>query len=190
MVLDSVFITGCSAGGIGSGIALEFQKQGLHVFATARDIQKLSHLKDLANVTVLSLDVTSQSSVEAAVEAVKSSKKGGGKLKYLINNAGLGLTTPIIHVDVDAGSDAREIWEVNYWGVLRVTKAFSELLIEGKGCIVNIGSGAGLVYWPWTGLSPYHFTKLSTPELTVQSECRDLCFLQSGHQPCLRDHAS
>lgn len=154
MALESVLITGCSAGGIGSGIAIEFQKQGLHVFATARDVKKLMHLKDLANVTLLPLDVTSKQSVEAAAEAVRKSEKGGGKLKYLVNNAGLGHTTPLIHVDVEPGSSAREMWEVNYWGVLRVTKAFSELLIQEKGCVVNIGSGAGLVYFPWTGLSP------------------------------------
>jgi 1-acylglycerone phosphate reductase len=48
MTLDSVLVTGCSAGGIGSEIAIEFQKQGLHVFATARDVNKLAHFKDLA----------------------------------------------------------------------------------------------------------------------------------------------
>jgi hypothetical protein len=154
MALESVLITGCSAGGIGSAIAIEFQNQGLNVFATARDVRKLAHLIDLANVTILSLDVTSKQSVDAAVEAVKKSKMGGGKLKYLVNNAGLGHTTPLIHADTEPGSNAREMWEVNYWGVLRVTKAFSELLIQEKGCVVNIGSGAGLVYWPWTGLSP------------------------------------
>jgi 1-acylglycerone phosphate reductase len=153
MTLDSALVTGCSAGGIGSGIAIEFQKQGFHVFATARDIKKLSHFKNLANVTILPLDVTSKQSVEAAVEAVKKSERGGGKLKYLVNNAGRGLTTPLIHVDPEQGSEARDMWEVNYWGVLRMTKAFSELLIQEKGCVVNIGSGAGLVYWPWIGIS-------------------------------------
>jgi 1-acylglycerone phosphate reductase len=161
MALDSVFITGCSAGGIGSAIAIEFQKQGLHVFATARDVKKLGHLKELANVTLLQMDVTMKQSVDAAVDAVRKSEKGGGKLKYLVNNAGLGITTPLIHADSEPGSDAREVWEVNYWGVLRVTKAFSELLIQEKGCVVNIGSGAGLVYWPWTGLSPILLSLLS-----------------------------
>lgn len=112
-------------------------------------------------MTLLALDVTSKQSVDAAVEAVKKSKHGGGKLKYLVNNAGVGLTTPLIHVDAEPGSDARNMWEVNYWGVLRVTKAFSELLIQAKGCVVNIGSGAGLVYWPWTGLSPNSATSPS-----------------------------
>jgi 1-acylglycerone phosphate reductase len=160
MALDSVFITGCSAGGIGSAIAIEFQKQGLHVFATARDVKKLGHLKELENVTLLQLDVTLKQSVDAAVEAVRKSEKGGGRLKYLVNNAGLGITTPLIHANSELGSDAREVWEVNYWGVLRVTKAFSELLIQ-KGCVVNIGSGAGLVYWPWTGLSSIFLSMLS-----------------------------
>ena len=111
MALDSVFITGCSAGGIGSEIAIEFQKQGLHVFATARDVKKMAHLRDLANVTLLELDVTSKQSVDAAVVAVKKSEKGGGRLKYLVNNAGLGLTTPVVHVDAEPGSHAREMWE-------------------------------------------------------------------------------
>jgi 1-acylglycerone phosphate reductase len=89
MTLDSVLVTGCSAGGIGSEIAIEFQKQGLHVFATARDVNKLAHFKDLAKVTILPLDVTSKQSVEAVIEAVKKSERGGGKLKYLVNNAGV-----------------------------------------------------------------------------------------------------
>ena len=115
---ESVLITGCSAGGIGSGIAIEFEKQGLHVFATARDEKKLTHLKALANFTILPLDVTSKQSVEAAVEAVKS-EKGSGKLKCLVNNAGVGLTTPLIHVDTEPGSSERGVWEVNFYGGLR-----------------------------------------------------------------------
>lgn len=85
--------------------------------------------------------------------AVKKSEMGGGKLKYLVNNSGLGCTTPVIHVDVEPESSAREIWEVNYWGVLRVTKAFSEYLIQEKGCVVNVSSGGGVVYLPWIGSS-------------------------------------
>jgi 1-acylglycerone phosphate reductase len=95
--------------------------------------------------------VTSKQSVEAVVEAVKKSEQGGGKLKYLVNNAGVPCTTPLIHIDTEPDSEAREMWEVNYWGVLRMTQAFSELLIRENGCVVNIGSGAGLVYWPCTG---------------------------------------
>lgn len=163
MALESVLVTGCTAGGIGSEIALEFQRQGLHVFATARDVKKLAHFEALSNVTILQLDVTSKQSVEAAVEAVQKSNIGGGKLKYLVNNAGLGHTTPLVHVDVEPGSAAREMWEVNYWGVLRVTKAFCTLLLQEKGSVVNIGSGIGLVYFPWVGPLTLQSPKMSIP---------------------------
>ena len=115
MALESVLITGCSAGGIGSAIVIEFQKQGLYVFATARDVKKLAHPKDLKNVTLLALDIISKEGVKAAVGAVKKSEKGSGKLKYLVNNNGLGCTNPLIHVNAEPGSSAREMWEVSYW---------------------------------------------------------------------------
>jgi 1-acylglycerone phosphate reductase len=78
---------------------------------------------------------------------------GDGKLKYLINNAGLGLISPILDVDVEK---AKQIWEVNYWGVIRMTKAFSSLVIESKGTIVTMGSGAGVVSFPWSFTCPLY----------------------------------
>jgi len=79
MTLDSVLITGCSEGGIGSGLALAFHHRGFHVFATARSISKLQHLRLLPNTTLLPLDITSPSSISSALEVVK--KTNNGKLK-------------------------------------------------------------------------------------------------------------
>jgi 1-acylglycerone phosphate reductase len=148
MSVDSVLITGCSAGGIGTGIALAFQKQGLHVFATAPSLSLLSHFSAFDNVTTLCLDVTSSASISAAVDAVRGT--GDGKLKYLVNNAGLGLVMPILDTDVEK---ARKLFDVNFLGTLAITKAFVPLLIEGGegGCVLNMGSGAGLVNVPWSG---------------------------------------
>jgi len=84
MPLDSVLITGCSAGGLGSAIAVAFQKRGIHVFATARDVSKMKHLSGIENITLLPLDVTSPTSIAEAAEFVKKSEIGGGKLKYLV----------------------------------------------------------------------------------------------------------
>jgi NADP-dependent 3-hydroxy acid dehydrogenase YdfG len=83
----SVLITGCSEGGIGDALAQEFLKNGLRVFATARDLKSVQHLKELG-CEVCRLDVTDVESVKGAVEFVGS--KTGGELGVLVNNAGTG----------------------------------------------------------------------------------------------------
>ncbi|KAF3070403.1 NADPH-dependent 1-acyldihydroxyacetone phosphate reductase [Daldinia childiae] len=67
---ETVLITGCSDGGIDSELALVFQECGFHVFATARNPSKMSKLRGLPNVTLLTLDVVKSTDIKAAVEVV------------------------------------------------------------------------------------------------------------------------
>lgn len=134
----SVLITGCSDGGIGSGLALVFQERGYHVFATARNLDKTSALKNLPNVTLLKLEVTDASHIQAVKDAV--SAHTGGTLSYLINNAGRNHFMPLLDEDINA---AKMIFETNVWGPLAITQAFAPLLIKAKGTLVNITSIAG-----------------------------------------------
>ncbi len=83
----SVLITGCSAGGIGDELAQSFHRRGLRVFATARNLSKIQHLKEMG-MDVIELDVTDAGSRKNAVERVKAAT--GGSLDILINNAGGG----------------------------------------------------------------------------------------------------
>ncbi|PQE19322.1 hypothetical protein CJF31_00009412 [Rutstroemia sp. NJR-2017a BVV2] len=140
----SVLITGCSAGGSGSALAEVFQKRGLHVFATARTLSKMSHLNDLPNVTLLELDVTSSQSIAAALEAVKT--QTDGKLDYLVNNAGQSMVMPALDADIE---EAKKLFDVNFWGVIAMTQAFAPLVIAAKGTVVNICSISGYVNAPW-----------------------------------------
>jgi len=87
MIQKTVLITGCSKGGIGDSLAQEFQRKGLHVFATARDLAKVEHLKELG-LDVLPLDVVDEDSIKKAVETVKITT--GGTLDFLVNNSGAG----------------------------------------------------------------------------------------------------
>ncbi|KAG9245349.1 putative short-chain dehydrogenase/reductase [Calycina marina] len=144
---DSVLITGCTMGGAGSGIALAFQARGLHVFATARSMAKLAHLSSLPNVTCLQLDVTSSASIAKAVAIVN--KTGDGTLKYLVNNAGVGMVMPILDTDIDEG---KQMFEANFWGPVAMIKAFAPMIVEAKGTIVNVGSGAGSLPFIWIGV--------------------------------------
>lgn len=156
----SVLITGCSDGGIGSALAIVFQQAGYRVFATARNPEKMQNLKDLSNLTLLTLDVTDSTHISAAVEAV--SRETDGNLTYLINNAGRNHFMPILDEDIDA---AKKIYETNVWGPVAITKAFAPLLIKAKGTIVFTTSISGYVNVPYMGM-------LSCLLLLLRPPCR------------------
>ncbi|KAH8879009.1 NAD(P)-binding protein [Thozetella sp. PMI_491] len=141
----TVLITGCSEGGIGGALAESFQKRGFHVFATARSLAKMKHLAELPNVTLLTLDVTSRESIEGAVAAV--TKHTNGTLDVLVNNSGLGYSVPALDANLKM---ARDVFDVNFFGVVETTQLFAPLLIASKGTIVNICSTAAHVDGLWS----------------------------------------
>jgi 1-acylglycerone phosphate reductase len=142
----SVLITGCSEGGIGYSLACAFQLRGLTVFATARSFSKMSSLRELADVILLELDVTSSADIAAAAEAVKA-QIPGGKLDYLVNNSGRQYHRPTLDVDVEEG---KRLFDVNFWGTLAMIQAFTPLLFRAQGTIVNIGSIVGYLHTPFS----------------------------------------
>jgi len=83
----TLLITGCSLGGIGDALAQAFHRKGFQVFATARDLSKVQHLKEMG-LTVLPLDVVDLLSIKSALESIK--KATSGTLDILVNNAGIG----------------------------------------------------------------------------------------------------
>lgn len=90
----TVLITGCSLGGIGDHLARQFAKKGCTVFATARSLSKIEHLRELG-CHIVQLDVTDEESLKACVGEVRRITTGGdtgeeGVIDILVNNAGLG----------------------------------------------------------------------------------------------------
>ncbi|KAK7921484.1 short-chain dehydrogenase/reductase [Apiospora marii] len=149
----SVLITGCSAGGIGAGLAEAFAQKGYHVFATLRTPSKLpAQLANAPHVTVLTLDVLSTESIAAAVASVRGAT--GGRLDVLVNNSGQNLVMPALDTDLDA---ARRLFDVNFFAPLAVLQAFAPLLVKARGCVVNQSSAAGLMSMPF--MSMYNSSK-------------------------------
>ena len=144
----TVLITGCSDGGSGSALATLFQQNGYRVFATARDIKKMSKLESLHNVRLLTLDVVNREQIQAAMEIV--SKETGGTLTYLINNAAQNHYMPMLDEDIET---AKQIFDVNVWGPLAVAQAFAPLVIKAKGTMVFVSSVAGCLNVPYQGMN-------------------------------------
>jgi NADP-dependent 3-hydroxy acid dehydrogenase YdfG len=72
----SVLITGCSSG-IGHATAERLHADGWKVYATARRAEAIADLKELGCET-LSLDVTSEESIAAAVQSVTEARVPSG----------------------------------------------------------------------------------------------------------------
>ncbi|CAJ2511982.1 Uu.00g076070.m01.CDS01 [Anthostomella pinea] len=134
MPQKSDLITGCSEGGIGDALAIEFQLQGCRVFATARGTSKMSSLSALG-IETLPLDVTSDASIASVASAVQ--KATGGSLDLLINNAGVNHIMPFADSQV---ADLRRVIDTNVVGVFAVTHALLPLLIEARGTVATVGS--------------------------------------------------
>ncbi|KAH8928596.1 NAD(P)-binding protein, partial [Atractiella rhizophila] len=137
----TVFITGCSEGGLGWGMSRAFAQKGCTVFATARDVSKMRGLSELGCI-LLPLDVTDQSSVQAAVEACLSDERSEGKIDILINNAGVACCLmPLIDAPVET---YQQVFDVNLFGVVRLTNLVAPHMISRRsGKILNINSIAG-----------------------------------------------
>jgi len=145
----TAFITG-AARGIGQAIARAFAQAGANVvISTARDRTGLAEtermIKEMGGkVTSIMCDVTNAAQVNAAVEATV---EHFGRLDCAVNNAAFfPARAELATVDERA---AREVMEVDYWGVFHCMRAEIPLMLsQGGGTIVNIASGAGLLGFP------------------------------------------
>jgi short-subunit dehydrogenase len=133
-----VLVTGSSSG-IGQSAVEEFAKHPQYkVWATMRNIEK-SPFSNIPNVAVTSLDVTSDESVNFAVNEIIAED---GKIDVLINNAGFGLAGCLETVHIE---EAKELFEVNLWGVMRVTQKVLPFMRNRRmGQIINLSSTSGL----------------------------------------------
>ncbi|KAG5929501.1 hypothetical protein E4U60_007427 [Claviceps pazoutovae] len=148
----TALVTGSGIGGIGGSLATELNNAGYFVFCAVRRTSAVDNLLQPGMVAV-ELDVQSTESVMAAVKTV--SEMTNGRLDVLVNNAGFATHRPALDLDVDGV--VASMFDVNVLGVMRMVKAFSDLLISAKGCIVNIGSVAPIV--PLVYSSAYNATK-------------------------------
>jgi len=156
MQSKNILITGASTG-IGYASAQAFIKAGYTVYGSVRkqlDADRLS--KELgASFHPLLFDVTEHEAIDAVAKELQS-QIGDQGLAGLINNAGIALGGPLMHIPME---DLRYQMEVNVIGLVKVTQAFLPLLGAQKdspfppGRILNISSVAGKMAMPFLG--PY-----------------------------------
>ncbi|KAJ2644195.1 hypothetical protein GGF44_000759 [Coemansia sp. RSA 1694] len=144
-----VLITGCSAGGIGHHLALEFAAQGCRVFAGVRTLSKAQALaENTPRIEVIELNITDAGSVDAAVAHILAATNGWG-IDVLVNNAGVFCVGPAAEVPA---SQVQQAFDTNVIGLARMCRAVAPAMIDRRqGTIVNVGSVSGYVATPWVG---------------------------------------
>ncbi|MER5461545.1 SDR family oxidoreductase [Streptomyces sp. NPDC002668] len=142
-----VLITGTSSG-IGLAAAVAAARAGWQTVATLRDTGRADALRKAAadagvELDIRRLDVTDEASVAAAIEGVISDH---GRLDAVINNAGAGHLGTLENETV---ADVRKVMEVNFFGVLHVSKAALPHLRASGGRLITVTSVGGVVGQPF-----------------------------------------
>ena len=136
-------VTGASSG-IGEATAERLAAAGYKVYGTSRRVAQSGE----RSFEMLTLDVTSDESVEAAVRSVLRSD---GRIDLLVNNAGFGVAPAA--AEESSIEQARAIFETNFFGIVRMTRAVvPHMRHQGRGRIINIGSVLGFLPMPYGAL--------------------------------------
>ena len=171
MQQEVAFVTG-AAQGIGEAIARRLAKDGFAVAVADMNTDKAQAVADSINQSggramAVTLDVTDRVQVRSAVEKTVTTL---GDFNVIVNNAGLGPTTPIETITPELFD---KVYHVNVagtiWGMQAAVQAFRDRGHGGK--IINATSQAGVVGNP--NLMLYSSTKFAIRGLT-QVAARDL----------------
>jgi len=136
-------VTGASSG-IGEATAERLAADGYKVFGTSRRAAPAG----LRSFEMVTLDVTSDQSVEAAVKEVVRS---AGRIDVLVNNAGFGVAPA--GAEESSTEQAQAIFDTNFFGMVRMTRAVvPHMRHQGAGRIINIGSVLGFLGVPYAAL--------------------------------------
>jgi NAD(P)-dependent dehydrogenase (short-subunit alcohol dehydrogenase family) len=139
----TIFITG-AAGGFGRAIARRFVREGwfvgLYDLHEAPLAELATELGGNSNATYGILDVTDPDSARRAVGQFGATT--GGKLRALVNNAGIIAVGPFEEVTIE---EHRRVIDVNLFGIMNVAYAALPLLRATPDArLINIASASAL----------------------------------------------
>ena len=145
MERKTVMITGCNRG-IGKEAVRLFAERGYNLICCIRKENEefsafISELKENNKIDadILYFDMTDEDSIK---EALKPILKDRRRIDVLINNAGIATGG---FLQMTSMKQLKEVFQINYFSHVLITQLITKLMMRQKsGCIVNMGSVAGL----------------------------------------------
>ncbi len=138
--MKNVLITG-AYGGMGRATARLLSSQGIRVFALDKRVEKGEE-----NIIPMEADITSEESICSALEGVKEYTDS---LDAIIHFAGIYMLDSLVEMESEA---FKKIFDVNFYGVYLINKAFLPLLKEGSRILITTSELAPLDPLPFTGI--------------------------------------
>jgi NAD(P)-dependent dehydrogenase (short-subunit alcohol dehydrogenase family) len=185
----SVLITGCSSG-FGRLAAELLARQGARVFATMRSLPRpeaeqlrILALNEKLDLHVIEIDVTSPEQITEGV--AEAEMVNGGPIDVLVNNAGIGITSPVEVQDLEA---TQTMFATNVIGPHLMARAvLPGMRAKGSGLLIQISSQLGRVISPYSG--HYSATKFALEAMSEQLAYElvphkiDVSIIQPGGYP-------
>jgi NAD(P)-dependent dehydrogenase (short-subunit alcohol dehydrogenase family) len=162
----TLLLTGASRG-IGHATVRRFSDAGWHVITSSREGVPAECKRDPNWTHHVPADLTEAGAVDQFIAEVNGII-GGGALQALVNNAGVSPKTPFkerlgcLNGDL---ADWRDVFQLNFFTPLALSRGFAAALARGKGAIVNVTSIAGHAVHPFAG-SAYSTSKAALSTLT------------------------
>ncbi|GAA1683017.1 SDR family NAD(P)-dependent oxidoreductase [Fodinicola feengrottensis] len=172
--MTATLITGANKG-LGFETARRLVAAGHTVYIGSRDAQRGRRAAEQLGARAVQLDVTNETSVEAAVKTIEAD----GGLDVLVNNAGIAVewsdTNAVIGAADVTAEVMRQTFETNVFGTVRVLHAFLPLLQRSIApVVVNVSSGLASLTRATTPGAPaypgvaYPASKTAVNMITVQ----------------------
>src|SRR6266545_6547671 len=142
--------------GVGRGVALAVAAEGAKVAVLGRTLSKCAAV--VAEISerggealALECDVEHREQIEASVERTA---QAWGRIDLLVNNAQTKVYRSLRRMTDD---DMQTMWQSGPLASFRFMQACFPHLRETKGCVINMGSGSGIL--PLGAMSGYAMTK-------------------------------
>lgn len=135
-------VTG-AASGIGRALALDLASRGAQLALCDINAEGLEEtVKMVGGANKVMSDVFDMADAQAIADYAEKVETGLGPADYVFNNAGLSRIGNFVDTPLES---MEKVMDVNYWGVVRMTKAFMDQILAKKGTLVNISSVFGFI---------------------------------------------
>ncbi|GFO10387.1 retinol dehydrogenase 7 [Plakobranchus ocellatus] len=147
-----IVVTGCDSG-FGKLLALRLHQLGFHVFASCLTEDGKNSLSEICSSRLIPtlLDLTNEDSIYDFANFVNRTLPANTGIWALVNNAGI--LGNIAQIDLLTKEDFSKVFNVNFLGIVEMTRSFLPLIRKSRGRIINMSSvngRFGFLFTPYT----------------------------------------